>query len=159
MSETLTRPAIRWDLNALVGMRRRLYVHDNQYLGNVDTRWPISDGGMADMRNHITSPDKLCLVVAEEEVVVGYLLSTLKPRSAMRGMRAELEEMYVVPERRCRGLGSALLNGFNEWCQANQVSTVLVEAFAGNTDAQAFYAARGYLPHTVRLHLELGPVS
>lgn len=56
---------------------------------------------------------------------------------------AELAALYVDPDRRGGGLGSALLEaGFARLPQPEQVLWVL----AGNAPARRFYAARGFAP-------------
>jgi GNAT superfamily N-acetyltransferase len=59
------------------------------------------------------------------------------------GLSAELRDLFVAPEFRRQGIGSALLVTLQ--ARLNQLEVKLVEALGGNDPAlRAFFAARGY---------------
>jgi [ribosomal protein S18]-alanine N-acetyltransferase len=75
-----------------------------------------------------------------DETPVGFALA--------RDLRTECEilSLGVLPERRCEGIGMALLNSVCvEACLRNAESIVL-EVAVDNIAALALYAARGFLP-------------
>ena len=69
--------------------------------------------------------------------VLGYRLSV-----SAAGLFASIEDLYVEPGARRRGVGRALLEAAGERCAARGVS--YVEAQVEDEEAAAFYAALGY---------------
>ena len=57
---------------------------------------------------------------------------------------ASIEDLYVRPDARRRGVGREMLEAVNERCAARGVS--YVEAQVDDKDAAAFYTALGYEP-------------
>ncbi|RQG90319.1 GNAT family N-acetyltransferase [Natrarchaeobius halalkaliphilus] len=58
--------------------------------------------------------------------------------------RGTLSNLYVEPEYRDRGVGSALLHTAEETLAANGVEVLTLEVMATNEDARRFYRQRGY---------------
>jgi ribosomal protein S18 acetylase RimI-like enzyme len=69
--------------------------------------------------------------------------------------RGVVRDLYVVPERRGRGVGGALLDAAERELRARGVDVVAVEAMAGNTDAIRLYERRGYRPHRIEFEREV----
>jgi ribosomal protein S18 acetylase RimI-like enzyme len=66
--------------------------------------------------------------------------------------RGVVRNIYVVPEARGSGYGSALLSTAEERLAAAGAEVVVLEAMAANEAARRFYRDRGYEPHRVQLH-------
>jgi GNAT superfamily N-acetyltransferase len=58
--------------------------------------------------------------------------------------RAEVTDLYVVPEARRRGLGSRLVEGALAWVRRRGVERVEVRVGADNAEGQAFWRATGF---------------
>ncbi|MEJ7870881.1 MAG: GNAT family N-acetyltransferase [Rubrobacteraceae bacterium] len=73
--------------------------------------------------------------------VVAVAVLSLRPNVSLGAIFASIEDLYVRPEMRRRGVGRALLGAVEELCRARGVSYVEVQ-----TDSQAalFYEASGY---------------
>ncbi len=73
--------------------------------------------------------------------VVAVAVLSLRPNVSLGAIFASIEDFYVRPEMRRRGVGRALLGAVEELCRARGVSYVEVQ-----TDSQAapFYEASGY---------------
>jgi GNAT superfamily N-acetyltransferase len=72
------------------------------------------------------------------------------------GRSAELEDLYVLPEERGRGVASALIEAVCAWCRERGVSTVLVTVTPeGDTEHKLldYYERRGFA-NTGRVILE-----
>jgi GNAT superfamily N-acetyltransferase len=69
--------------------------------------------------------------------VLAYCLSV-----SAGGLFASIEDVYVHPEARRRGVGRALFDAVGELCEARGIS--YVEAQVEEGGAEAFYAALGY---------------
>jgi len=69
--------------------------------------------------------------------------------------RGIVQNLYVDPERRRDGIGSALLSAAEERLWGHGVDVVALEAMADNEAARQFYRDRGYVTHRVELEKEL----
>ena len=69
--------------------------------------------------------------------------------------RGIVHNIYVAPDHRRAGLGSALLSAAERTLAARGVEAVALEAMATNAAARAFYRAQGYEPHRVELEKPL----
>ena len=65
--------------------------------------------------------------------------------------RGAIENIYVRPEHRGRGVGSDLLATAEEQLFEAGVDRIRLEVLAPNEDARRFYARHGYEPHRVEL--------
>ena len=59
---------------------------------------------------------------------------------------AELENMFVAPGFRSKGVGSALVKEFINWCKKRNVRSVEVWAQYKNERGKKFYESNGFLP-------------
>lgn len=63
-----------------------------------------------------------------------------------RGSIGSLQELYVAPEARRRGLATRLWECAKDWLRAQDVSAVQLQVLCGNPAALAFWRARGFAP-------------
>jgi ribosomal protein S18 acetylase RimI-like enzyme len=92
------------------------------------------------------------LLVAREADVVGFV--TVERESgtyAQDDTRGVVTNLYVRPEYRGEGVGSALLGAAEDRLRELGVDTVALEVMADNEAARRFYRRAGYEPHRVEL--------
>jgi len=65
--------------------------------------------------------------------------------------RGVVDNVYVRPDQRGDGLGSALLDYAEDALRDRGVDVLAVEALAANEAARRLYESRGYQPHRVTL--------
>jgi ribosomal protein S18 acetylase RimI-like enzyme len=86
------------------------------------------------------------------EGLVGFVMFGLEggdyEQTVTRGV---VHNLFVVPERRSEGVGSALLRRAEEDLSAFGADVVSLEAMAANADARRFYERHGYRTHRVEL--------
>ncbi len=82
------------------------------------------------------------LAARVEDRVVGVAVIAYRLSVSAGGLFASIEDLYVSPESRRRGVGRALLGAIGERCEARGIS--YVEAQVEEDGAEAFYAALGY---------------
>jgi len=69
--------------------------------------------------------------------------------------RGIVYNLYVVPEARGEGIGSALLEAAEEALVEMGADVLAIEALWGNEDARRLYEERGYEPHRVQFEREV----
>ena len=84
------------------------------------------------------------LAARVEGRVVGVAVLAFRLSISAAGSFASIEELYVRPDQRRRGVGRALFEAVRERCAAHGVS--YVEAQVEDREAADFYAALGYEP-------------
>lgn len=92
------------------------------------------------------------LVAQREEHVVGFVMFALEHgRYEQDVTPGVVENLYVVPDARREGIGSALLRAAEDRLVADGATAVQLETMAENDTARQFYAAHGYTPYRLAL--------
>ncbi|MEZ4701073.1 MAG: GNAT family N-acetyltransferase [Rhodothermales bacterium] len=89
----------------------------------------------------------------------GYLVITVRFAMEFGGLAAILDDLYVAPAFRKRGLATAALEVVRRWCEAEGIRAMTVEVAPDNTPAQIVYRRAGFGDVSGRqlLALELAP--
>lgn len=95
---------------------------------------------------------RLARLLARDDVVallsgeppVGVALLTLRPNVWYDGVVGLLDELYVTPDMRSRGYGSALLEASEEVTRARGGELMEINVDGEDTDARRFYERHGY---------------
>jgi GNAT superfamily N-acetyltransferase len=83
------------------------------------------------------------LVARTEEAAAGVVVIAYRLNISSAGSFASVEDLYVVPDARRRGVGRALLEAVGTRCVVRGVSYVEAQVCA-HADAAALYRALGY---------------
>jgi len=94
------------------------------------------------LRESVEAGELEVLAARAEGRVVGVAVLAYRLSISAGGLFASVEDLYVEPDARRRGLGRALLEAVGERCAARGVS--YIEAQVEDEEATAFYAAVGY---------------
>jgi GNAT superfamily N-acetyltransferase len=103
---------------------------------------PVPEEFAKRLREAVEAGGLEVLAARAEERVVGVAVLAYRLSVSAAGTFASIEELYVRPGARRRGVGRALLEAVREQCAARGVS--YVEAQVEDEEAAAFYAALGY---------------
>jgi GNAT superfamily N-acetyltransferase len=111
---------------------------------------PIAEDFVEALGEAVEAGELEVLAARVEGHVVGVVILAYRLSISAAGPFASIEDLYVRPEARCRGVGRALLEAVGERCASRGVS--YVEAQVEDEEAAAFYSALGYEPEpSVRL--------
>ena len=125
-----------------------------------DTPSPGPDVLAPRLRRLLSADETRCVLAGTPPVAVA--LVTLRPNVWYEGRVALLDELYVVPRLRDRGIGSAVMVHLLGWARTAGVDLVEINVDEADVDAQRFYERHGFTmtePHTGErafyLHQEL----
>jgi GNAT superfamily N-acetyltransferase len=76
--------------------------------------------------------------------MVGVLVLAFRPNVSLGAPFASIEDLYVHPGARRRGVGTALLQAADDRCRARSIS--YLEAQVDDDATDVFYAASGFEP-------------
>ena len=92
------------------------------------------------------------LVARKAGNIVGFVMFTVERGRYEQDVKAGLvENLFVKPQARREGVGSALLGAAEERLAEAGSTTVAIETMADNANAREFYAAHGYGSHRIEL--------
>lgn len=93
----------------------------------------------------ILSDERLGYVwlIEDQAKPVGYLVLTLRFGMEYGGLIACIDDLFVVPQCRNRGLSTAALTEVRDFCQSRGVCAITVEVGFSNGPAQAVYRRAG----------------
>jgi ribosomal protein S18 acetylase RimI-like enzyme len=95
------------------------------------------------LRELFAGDDTFAVLIGEPAVGVG--LVTTRPNVWYEGPVALLDELYIAPDTRGRGAGSALLDLVVETCRQRGVDLVEINVDEGDVDALRFYRRHGFI--------------
>ncbi len=103
---------------------------------------PIPEPFLEEFRRRVEAGDLEILGAHLEGRMVGVLVLAFRPNVSLGSTFASIEDLYVHPQSRRRGIGRALLQAANDRCRERSIS--YLEAQVEEGVASAFYAAFGY---------------
>lgn len=111
---------------------------------NVEFATPTPGPATIATRLHELLPTESTFAVLAGSPALGIALVTLRTNVWYDGPVALLDELYVVPDRRGRGIGSSMLERMESECAARQVALVEINVDDGDVEAARFYRRHGY---------------
>ena len=112
----------------------------------LDLRWPFSKVGEAYYTKALTDAGWVAFVACDTKGdVVGYVIGSSENKFSYRTVvTGELNDMFVVPEERRKGIANRLAQVLKTWMKEKGVDRIYVSVFAKNKRALAFYEAVGF---------------
>jgi GNAT superfamily N-acetyltransferase len=119
---------------------------------------PVPEDVVHHLRKAVEAGDVEVLVAGTKEWIAGVVILAYRLNVSLGGQFASIEDLYVRPEARRRGVGRALLRAADERCTKLDIS--YVEAQVEEAGTEAFYATLGYELETgVRVLSRSLPIS
>lgn len=103
---------------------------------------PGADVLAARLRSLLDGEDTIAILAGAPAVAVA--LVTLRLNVWYAGRVALLDELYVVPEQRGRGIGTAVVQLLLSVSRARDVDLIEINVDEGDVDAQRFYERLGF---------------
>lgn len=138
------RAAAESDLPTLLEMQRDFYAHEG-------VEFVAAEAEQA-MRTlvHDASLGRMFLI-EDGGAIAGYVVIMFGFSLEFRGRAVLLDELYVVPEARDRGFGSAALRFVEQFCLSENVRVLQLEVADKNARANALYQRNGFFDRGNRL--------
>jgi len=107
---------------------------------------PVPEDFADRLRKAVEAGDVEVLAARAENQLLGVALLAYRLNVSAGGLFASVEDLYVRPGARRRGVGRALLQAAGERCEERGISYVEVQV--EEKEAELLYAAVGYEPET-----------
>jgi GNAT superfamily N-acetyltransferase len=104
---------------------------------------PVPPSFAQQLQRVIERGDLEVFAARTEERLVGIAVLAFRPNVSAGTLFASIEDLYVRPDTRHRGVGQALLEAMEERCKVRRVSYVEVQT---DDEAAQFYSMLGYEP-------------
>lgn len=138
MNSLLIRPAAGGDIPQLLSLVRRYWEFEGI-------------AGFSALRVELTLQELLAeprlgaaWVAEEREQLLGYLIAVRVLSVEHQGIMAEIDELFVLPEERSRGVGARLLAAAEAALAKQGCVRLQLQLGMANETARAFYERRGY---------------
>jgi GNAT superfamily N-acetyltransferase len=132
------RPAARGDIPRLLALVRRYWEYEH-LAGFEALRMELL------LQQLFAEPRLGSAWVAESDGrLAGYLIAVRVLSLEHFGVMAEIDEFYVLPEARARGVGARLLAAAEAALAREGCVRLQLQLAVGNAGARAFYERRGY---------------
>jgi GNAT superfamily N-acetyltransferase len=105
---------------------------------------PVSDVFAGRLRKSVEAGDIDVLAARSEGQILGVAVLAYRPNIPAGALFASIEDLYVRPDARHQGVGTALLTAANERCATREISYVEVQV--EDEAAESFYKTLGYEP-------------
>jgi GNAT superfamily N-acetyltransferase len=157
--ELQTRRATPKDISQLVSLYME-YQNEEKKLADIDGgRWMINKKGISiDIRDYILGQNKLLMVVVNGDKIVGFILGNFKRnRNYTIKNYGMIDELYIVPEMRGKGLSSKLKDGFIKWFKEKKSGKGAIGLYVmpRNKVAQRAYEKWGFKVSDLKLVKEV----
>ena len=99
------------------------------------------------LSNLLAAPNRgACWVAEADGRLCGYTLAVYLFSLEQGGLMAEIDELFVCPEARCRGVGALLLAAAEQDFAQRGLIRLQLQIKVGNERARAFYERHGFEP-------------
>ena len=137
MSANLVRPAQLSDVTMLSTMMIDFYAEADFALSR--------EAAHRTFEHLIQSPERGCVWVLDSDgTPAGFIVLTVAYAMEYGGLRGFVDDLFVRPAFRKRGLGSAALAFVKAHCLATGVRALFVQTGADNDPAQSVYKRAGF---------------
>jgi ribosomal protein S18 acetylase RimI-like enzyme len=148
----VVRPAKENELKVVQDLNHDLFISDFENDALLNLSWPYKQGKKY-FADHISGKTGVCFVAEVNGNIVGYVAGKIqKAELWTTARRAELENIFVKPTWRGKGVGRLLVEKMADWARKKEVNFLFLSVYAQNSKARSFYEKVGF--GTVALTVE-----
>jgi len=139
-TEVAVRAAMAEDVTSLVLLMQEFYAESGYQL---DSQWATTSFVAL-----LSEPDWGCIWLAHSGgQPIGHLVLSVRYTMEHGGLSGYVDDLFVRPSFRRKGVAHALLHALFEDCHARGCRSVQVEVDSANAAALGLYAKFGLIPH------------
>lgn len=106
--------------------------------------------------NFVNDPNRCLLVAEENNEIVGYLYGFKQQKDPVSDKKEYLlDALYVDPNYRHQGIGSALIDEFKTWCLESNATCITVNVCSENKEAKELYKNNNFVTTKETMIMEL----
>ncbi len=146
------------DLDAITALNHKLCIKENrEFDATIDPDYPTSQRGKEGFKEEIENLDSLTLVAKAGDKVIGYLMGGHAEVEDYRTVKNiyEIGSMWVDDKYRGKGIGTKLMDRFEDWARERGATRLKVIASAQNEGAINLYRKRGFENYDLVLEKDL----
>ena len=145
------------DCDALLELWKALLDEQEQMEGRFERADDAEERWCNDYEEWLRDDEQRIFVAERKGEVSGYVSACRWFTSPIYKAARELfiEEMYVRPDARRKGIGRALLASVREWAEEMEIERLRIGVLAQNNDGRAFWEALDAAPLALTLTVEL----
>jgi len=128
------------NLEDILNLNQQLFNYEYENFDKtLNCNWPPNN--LKYFKEAIIKDDSLALVVFIEDKIIGYLIGSIEKAEVYRKIKqiAEIDDMFIIPEYRGKGIGVLLYKRFIKWAKKKGINRVRVVASAQNVKTINFY--------------------
>jgi ribosomal protein S18 acetylase RimI-like enzyme len=154
LQDVLFRAWSKADIPALARMGKELY----HYIEKMDPIWRTSPMAEDILRAHLTDlyarRYAMTYLACRDMDVIGFITGSIvqRPPVILPHRDGLVDNAYVRPDWRSRGIGTRLCELLLEWFELQGVEEVRIHYQVSNRDAAAFWEKMGFKPWSMEAH-------
>lgn len=126
----------------------------NEFDNTIDPKYATTERGTEYFKYRLEHPENsFSLVAVVEGKIIGYLIGGINNAEEYRTQAkiGEGETMFIDEEYRGKGIGSAFLKSFEEWCKEKGITRLRLVASSRNIKAVGMYKKQGFGEYDITL--------
>jgi ribosomal protein S18 acetylase RimI-like enzyme len=153
MEKVLYRFATEKDLEQIKGLNKELFKVENTFDKTLDMTWPDSQSADETFKWWVEGENTFLIVVEIDNKIIGYGSGAILDPMDWRIPKkiAELDNLVIAEEFRGKGIGTKILEMFEEWCREKNVDLMHIEVNTQNDKAINRYKKSGFTEYNLIL--------
>ncbi len=149
------RIARKDEVSELQELNSKAFADNPKFDSDFFKEWSFSKYAKNYYTNLLSNPEAICLVVEEDNQLIGYAAIVPKTIHHRLSKYCEIENIGIVPEYRRQGIGKKLLEECCKWARSKGYQKIYLNSYFKNTNALSFYRQNGFAEIDISLEKAL----